>query len=87
LAGDKVYGYSNVLGTLSALVSREHFDIDPALYPELLAALEGDTEYNFNLPEKINLARIHQFDRNSERQPRGAIPPTDHSARTNASGV
>lgn len=29
LAGDKVYGYSNVLGILSALVSHEHREIDP----------------------------------------------------------
>lgn len=68
LAGDKVYGYSNLLGTLSALVSREHFDIDPALYPRILEALAGDTEHNFRLPEKINLARLQHLDSEASRE-------------------
>jgi hypothetical protein len=62
LAGDKVYGYSNLLGTLSAIVSHEHFEIDPDLYSQILEALAGDTEYNFRLDEKINLARLRQID-------------------------
>ena len=62
LAGDKVYGYSNLLGTLSAIVSHEHFEIDPALYPDILEALAGDTEHNFRLKEKINLARLQHLD-------------------------
>jgi hypothetical protein len=62
LAGDKNYAYSNLLGTLSALVSREHFTIDPALYPQLLEALAGDAEPNFRLNEKINLARLQRLD-------------------------
>jgi hypothetical protein len=62
LAGDTVYGYSNVLGTLAAVVSREHFAIDPALYPQIQKALEGDPEYDFRLTEKINLARLLQLD-------------------------
>jgi hypothetical protein len=55
LAGDKNCAYSNLLGTLSALVSREHFSIDLALYSRILEVLFGDTEYNFR-NEKINLA-------------------------------
>lgn len=62
LAGDKVYGHSNLLGTLSALVSREHFDIDPRLYPRILDVLAGDVEHNFALTEKINLARLQHLD-------------------------
>jgi hypothetical protein len=62
LAGDKVYGYSNLLGTLSALISREHFDIDPSLYPQILEVLAGDQEHNFRLIEKINLARLQHLD-------------------------
>jgi len=62
LAGDTVYGYSNVLGTLAAVVSREHFAIDPALYPQIQKALEGDPEYDFRLTEKINLARLLHLD-------------------------
>jgi hypothetical protein len=33
LAGDKVYAYSSLLGTLSAIISREHYGTDPNLYP------------------------------------------------------
>lgn len=62
LAGDKVYGYSNLLGTLSAIVSYEHFDIDPALYPRILKVLEGDTEHSFRLTDKINQARLEHLD-------------------------
>ena len=62
LAGDKVYGYSNLLGTLSAIVSHEHFDIELDLFPGILEALAGDTEHNFRLIEKINLARLQQLD-------------------------
>ncbi len=62
LAGDKVFGYSNLLGMLSAIVSHEHFTIEPAFYPRILEALAGDTEHNFRLPEKINLARLQHLD-------------------------
>jgi hypothetical protein len=62
LAGDKVDGYSNLLGTLSAIVSHEHFDIDPALYPRISEVLAGDPEYNFRLSDKITLARLQQID-------------------------
>lgn len=62
LSGDKVYGYSNLLGTLSAIVSREHFSIDPGLYPQILDALAGDPEHSFRLTEKINLARLQNLD-------------------------
>jgi hypothetical protein len=62
LAGDKVYGHSNLLGTLSALVSREHFAFNPDLYPRILETLAGDTESNFRLTEKINLARLQHLD-------------------------
>jgi hypothetical protein len=62
LAGDKVHGYSNLLGTLSAIVSHEHLDIDPALGRGIVKALEGDTEHNFRLIEKLNLARLQCLD-------------------------
>lgn len=79
LAGDKVYGYSNLLGTLSALVSREHFAIEPVLYAQIVETLDGDTEYNFNLLEKINLARLQQLDRKSTAKPGDSAPSTDTS--------
>lgn len=62
LAGDKVFGYSNLLGVLAALVSREHFDIDPALYRPLTNLLADDPEHNFQLMEKMNLARLQHMD-------------------------
>lgn len=62
LAGDKVWGYSNLLGTLSAVVSSEYFSIDPDLYPQIQRALEGDSEYDFGLAQKINLARLYYLD-------------------------
>jgi hypothetical protein len=63
LAGDKVYAYSNLLGTLSAVISHEHYDTDPNLYPLLLDTLAGDEEHDFKLREKINLARLEFLDR------------------------
>ena len=62
LAGDRFFGYSNVLATLSALVSHEHFDIDPAMYPKLQKILDGDLEHDFGLADKINLARLRYVD-------------------------
>lgn len=62
LTGDRVNGYSNLLGTLSAVVSREHFDIDPTLYPAIVNLLTGDPEHNFRLIEKMNLARLQHID-------------------------
>ena len=61
LSGDKVFGYSNLLGTLSAVISHEHFDMDPNLYPQIQKALLGDEEHNFRLTEKINLARLEHI--------------------------
>lgn len=61
LSGDKVFGYSNLLGTLSALISHEHFDMNPSLYPQIQEALQGDKEHNFRLTEKINLARLENI--------------------------
>lgn len=66
LASDKVYGYSNLLGTLSAIVSHEHFDIDDHLLAQILAVLAGDTEDDFRLAEKINLARLLKTDQTTE---------------------
>lgn len=62
LAGDKVFGYSNLLGTLSAIISHEHFNIDLNLYSQILEVLDGDDEYDFKLREKINLAKLERLD-------------------------
>jgi hypothetical protein len=62
LAGDSVYAYSNVIATLSATIYFEHSDFDPALYPRILAVIEGDSEYDFGLKQRINQARLQHLD-------------------------
>ena len=91
LSGDKDYAYSNLLGTLSALVSREHFAIDAALYPQILEALTGDTEPNFRLNEKINLARIQTLDskfgvETTQQPPRTEMPAGSGASSETVSG-
>ena len=81
LAGDKVFGYSNLLGTLSALVSHEHFAIDDDLYTKLADAIRDDSEHDFRLKDKINLARLLHFDRSREdRLPAGDPTTAQQSA-------
>jgi hypothetical protein len=75
LAGDKVYGYSNVLGILSAIVSREHFEITPDVYSGLAKALAGDSEPNFRLMEKITLARLRQDDKDAAAVSQTSVLP------------
>lgn len=62
LSGDKEYAYSNVLGVLSGLVSREHFDMEPALLDALQQILANDPEHNFGLVQKLNLAQLRHMD-------------------------
>ena len=63
LSGDSVHGYSNLLGMLSMIVSREYLHIDPDTYEGIKLVLHGDTEYNFQLIEKINLALLKHLER------------------------
>jgi len=67
LAADKVYGYSNLLAVLSAVISHEHHETDPNLYALILDALAGDEEHDFRLREKINLARLEFLDHGGRR--------------------
>ena len=62
LSGDSKHGYSNVLGLLSMIVSREYLEISPKTYREIELALSGDTEHNFQLTEKINLALLKHLE-------------------------
>jgi hypothetical protein len=62
LAGDKVFGYSNILGTLSALVSHEHFQLDDVLLALILETLADDQEPDFRIRDKVNLARAVRLD-------------------------
>jgi hypothetical protein len=63
LAGDRVSGYSNVLATLSAVISREHDYFSPKLFKTILESLAGSEEYDFKLREKLNLAQLQALDR------------------------
>jgi len=40
--------------------------MDTGLLAQILEALAGDTEHNFRLTEKINLARLQQLDQKPE---------------------
>ncbi len=61
LAGDKVHGYSNILATMSALVSHEHADIAEAVLVAILNTLSGDGDNDFLLKQKINAARLERI--------------------------
>ncbi len=63
LAGDSVHGYGNLLGTLSMIVSREYLEIDPKDYESIKLILQNDTEDDFRLQEKINLALLKHLER------------------------
>jgi hypothetical protein len=63
LSGDKFLGYSNLLGTLSAIISHEHFNTEPNLCAQIENILAGETEHDFKLQEKINLARLLHIDK------------------------
>jgi hypothetical protein len=67
LAGDKVFGYSNLLGLLAAVVSHEHPELSTELLAAMLRVLGEDAERNFRLAEKINLARVQRLNPSSEQ--------------------
>ena len=62
LAGDTRFGYSNLLMTLSMIVSREYLEIPARTYEEIQGILVGDKELNFQLTEKINLAKLKHLE-------------------------
>lgn len=62
LSGDTQHGYSNVLCALSMVVSREYLEIDTRTYETIKLILTGDTEHDFNLKEKINLALLKHLE-------------------------
>jgi hypothetical protein len=61
LSGDAEFGYSNLLGILSALVSHEHHTIPDELFVAIMKVLEADKESSFRLAEKITLARLQHI--------------------------
>ena len=56
LSGDTVFGYSNVLGMLSMIISQEYLHINKQTYENMKLVLQGD-DIHFQLREKINLAK------------------------------
>jgi hypothetical protein len=62
LSGDTDFGYSNVLGALSALVSHEHHVIPEAMFVAITKVLDDEKEHSFRLAEKITLARLRHMD-------------------------
>ncbi|NJO34982.1 MAG: hypothetical protein HC869_19560 [Rhodospirillales bacterium] len=68
LSGDRVFGYSNLLGALSALVSHEYLKIDRDSYPQILDILAGDEEPDFRLRQKINAAQLAHYDRSVDTE-------------------
>jgi hypothetical protein len=62
LVGDKKHGYSNLLGTLSMIISREYLQIDTKTYEAIELIRQGDTEYDFQLKERINLAKFKHLE-------------------------
>lgn len=60
LKGDKVFGYSNVLGVFSALISREHEEWPTTLIDAAEACFGADETVEFRLLEKLNLARLRK---------------------------
>lgn len=62
LSGDSQFGYSNLIGLLSMIVSREYLEIDPKTYESIELILQNDTEHNFRLTEKINLAKLKHLE-------------------------
>jgi len=58
LKRDSVHGYSNFLAMLSQIVSYEYLTINQDEYNQIESLLQKDNEYNFQLIEKINSAKL-----------------------------
>lgn len=58
LKGDSDHGFSNMLAMLAKIVVYEHSYISRNLYQQIKEAMQGETEHNFRLFEKINSAEL-----------------------------
>ncbi len=63
LKGDSDHGFSNMLAMLAKIVVHEHSYISKDLYRQIKEAMQGETEYNFRLFEKINSAELELLKR------------------------
>jgi hypothetical protein len=62
LKGDGHFGYSNVLGAVSAIVSHEHHKLSADLLNQIRGALDGETEHDFDLRKKITTSLVERLD-------------------------
>lgn len=58
LKGDSDHGFSNMLAMLAKIVVYEHSYISRNLYKQIKETMQGETEHNFKLFEKINSAEL-----------------------------
>lgn len=63
LKGDSSHGFSNLLAMLAKIIVYEHSYIDGKLYQEIKKSMEGESEHNFRLFEKINSAELELLKR------------------------
>jgi len=63
LKGDSDHGFSNMLAMLAKIVVYEHSYISKDLYRQIKEAMQGETEHNFRLFEKINSAELELLKR------------------------
>jgi hypothetical protein len=70
LSGDKVFGYSNLLGVMAGMISHEYFLMDAALLAETATILGTDADREFRLGQKINLARLRAIEAQTAAHPR-----------------
>lgn len=62
LRGDKVLGYSNLIATLSAIVSKEHDELPLSLVEEIRKRFGDSDRVEFQLVEKLDRAKLLKLD-------------------------
>jgi len=58
LKGDSKHGFSNMLAMLSQIISYDYACFDEDTYIQIESAMQGENEHNFNLLEKVNIAKL-----------------------------
>jgi len=58
LKGDADHGFSNMLAMLSQIVSYEYASFDEDTYLQIESALRGESEHDFDLLDKVNIAKL-----------------------------
>jgi len=63
LKGDARHGFSNMLAMLSQIISYDYACFDEDTYIQIESAMQGESEHNFNLFEKVNIAKLKILER------------------------